>query len=120
MTIRAQALSDDPLDGTVGLRLKGGDGTTEHDFGDVGWTRTWRREGDFHYFNVVQLVGGVGDSQVIKISGGAIVFDGIPNGDYVAFDSSIVWHIPAADLDPDFDPEGGSYETVWMHFMIDE
>lgn len=113
MTIQAKALADDPADLDVGLKICDSGDTFEQNFGDLTWTRTRRRAGDLHVFNVVRITG-ASNNTVKYIDGEAVVFSDVDIGDYIAYDSWIVWHIPAADLDPDFDPEGGTYETVDM------
>lgn len=122
MTIVAEPLSnpaDDDTDG-IGLEVVNAFFGFGYSFSEIDWTRVRRNATDASYFSVIQLVGGA--AGLIRLKGeGATVVDGLNSGDYVAFDSFIVWHIPAADwatLSPSLEIEG-TVNTVNINPPID-
>ena len=114
---------DDPNDG-VGLELANqGNPGLAYAFSDIGWSRIRKNVDDLNFFNAVMVTGATGMVQ-LKGTGegeseGPLITNIVP-GDYLAYDSYVVWHIPVADWNPEFIIDGQQIADVYLDLLIDE
>ena len=117
MTISVAALTANPMDVEEGLYVSNSGGMSGYNFKDIGWTDGRSTSESVSSFGIIQVVGDNG--YVAKIVDDEKVFDPVLAGDYIAYDSYVAWHIPAADLAGQDVVIDGVIDTVNIESLMD-
>jgi len=121
MTITVEQLSDPPNSDEDGVGLEVVNTFSGYDvpLSNIDWSEMRRAATDVSFTGIVQLTNAP-SMNVRPKGGGDAIITGIVSGDYLAYDSYVVWHIPQADLAGlDVVIEGQTPSTVDMDPPID-
>lgn len=94
MTITARQLTNPADDETDGLEAGPVLLGSTVPFYTATWSEGRRSNEEASFFKVARISG---DGVVRGVGGGDVLLSGISDGDYIAFDSYVVWHIPQND-----------------------
>lgn len=114
MTIEAAAVASNPTDTETGLYLLGGQ---QVGFSAMSWGAARKSSEEVSSLRIAQVIGASG--AIHRVEDDVAIIEGIAVGDYVAYDSYVVWHIPFADWTGQGLTVDGSIPLVDLESLID-